>query len=83
MSKSDLYETTKLLREAAQRQDPAARLTISLVRLLADAEKESLVTADGDDMLRRQGAVRSLEKLYKELTVVPPSITRSGVKTNG
>lgn len=77
MSKARVAELTQRLREAAKSQDPVARTVIELLKLSADAAKESLVGADGDDMLRHQGAVRSLNRLITELTTTPPSIAAS------
>lgn len=74
--KDRLDDLKERLRELAKQQDPIALAAIELVRLLADDAKESLVVADEHDMLlRQQGAVRMLEKLHKELTTMPPSIT--------
>lgn len=76
MSKERVTELAKQLREAAQAQDPVAKAAIQLIQLSCDAAKESLVSADGNDMLRSQGAVRSFEKLHKELTTNPPQMRR-------
>lgn len=67
-------ELATRLREAARLQDPIAKTAVDLVRLSLDSLKESLVLVDGDDMLRKQGAARELQRLYKELTIAPPSI---------
>jgi hypothetical protein len=64
------------LRKAAHEQDPAAKAAIELVKLQCDLLKESLVKADGDDMLRAQGAARAYEKLHTEMTTEPPSFAR-------
>jgi N-acetylglucosamine kinase-like BadF-type ATPase len=76
--KENLSELAKKLREAAFTQDPIARAIIQLVKLSADEAKESLVSADGEDMYRLQGAVRHMMRLYRELTTEPPSITKPG-----
>lgn len=76
MSKERITELAKQLREAAATQDPLARAVIELVKLSGEAAKESLVAADGNDMLRAQGAVRQFEKLHKELTTNPPQLRR-------
>lgn len=76
--KERLAELARKLREAALAQDPIARTVIELVKLSGEEAKESLVSADGEDMYRMQGAARHMAKLYKELTVEPPSITKSG-----
>lgn len=73
-SKARAAELTQRLRDAARMQDPVARTTIDLVKLMYDAAKDSLVNASGDDMLRAQGEARMLKKLHTELTTVPPSI---------
>ena len=65
------------LRDAAHRQDPAAQAAIKLVKLSAEAAKESLVSTDGDDMLRAQGAARQYVKLHTELTTTPPNISET------
>lgn len=69
-----MEELAGKVREAAKLHDPVAKTTVEIVKLCLDELKESLVTAEGDDMLRTQGAARQLEKLYRELTVTPPSI---------
>lgn len=76
--KEKATELAKKLREAAFAQDPIARAAIELVKLSVDEAKESLVSADGEDMYRVQGAARHMAKLYRELTTEPPSITKSG-----
>lgn len=74
MSKAKVAELAKRLREAARMQDPFAQAAIEMVRLASENVKESLVTAEGDDMLRLQGAARHLSKLHTELTTTPPGI---------
>lgn len=74
-----LSDLAKSLREAAKRQDPLAQMVIKLVKLSADDAKENLVTADGEDMYRLQGAARAFTRLHRELTTNPPSMTSSGV----
>lgn len=81
MSKARTAELAQKLREAAQMHDPSARAAIELVKLTCDGLKESLVGADGNDMLRAQGAVREFAKLLRELTTTPPSI-RADQETN-
>lgn len=77
-AKERATELAKKLRDAAFAQDPTARAVIELLKLSVDEAKESLVSADGEDMLRVQGAARHMAKLYRELTVEPPTITKSG-----
>lgn len=77
MAKERVAELEQLLRDAAKRQEPLAEWAIELVKLTAEAVKESLVTAEGDDMLRVQGAARALDRLHKTLTKTPPSITEN------
>lgn len=77
MSKGRITELAQKLREAAKLQDPVARAAIEMIQLARDAAKESLVGAEGDDMLRTQGAARHLAKLHTELTTTPPSLTPS------
>lgn len=67
-------ELATRLRDAAKQQDPIAKSVVELVLLTFEEQKESLVEAVGDDMLRRQGAAQMLSKLYRELTIVPPTI---------
>lgn len=66
-------ELAKRLRDAARMQDPTAQAAVDLVKLHMDTLKDSLVDADGDGMLRAQGAARYLGKLYRELTTTPPT----------
>lgn len=72
--KDQVTELAKRLRDAAQMQDPIAKAAIELVKLSADDLKERLVDADGEDMLRVQGAAQQFNRLYRELTTNPPSI---------
>lgn len=67
-------ELAARLRDAARQQDPIAKSAVELVRLSLADQRESLVDAAGDDMLRTQGTARFLVKLLRELTVEPPSI---------
>lgn len=76
MSRERVTELAKQLREAAYALDPVAKAAIELVKLSSEAAKESLVSADGDDMLRAQGAARHFDKLHKELTTNPPQLRR-------
>ena len=77
MSRAEITQVVAQLRDAAHQQDPVALAVIRLVKLSVDATKESLVSADGDDMLRMQGAARHLTKLHTELTTNPPAIQAS------
>lgn len=72
--KDQTIELAGRLREAAKTGEPLARAAVELVRLSIEDLKESLVGADGDDMLRTQGAARHLQRMHKELTVTPPTI---------
>jgi hypothetical protein len=74
MSRDRITELASRLRDAARLQDPLAQAVIELVKLSGEGAKESLVTAEGDDMLRLQGAARHMAKLHKELTTQPPSV---------
>ena len=71
-----LAELAAKLRDAANLHDPIAKAAIELVKLSADELKESLVSAEGEDMLRAQGAARQLSKIHRELTTTPPSISK-------
>lgn len=68
----------KRLRDAAKMQDLTAKAAIELVQLLIEETKESLVSADKEDMYRLQGAARCLQKLHRDLTTTPPAIWQSG-----
>lgn len=74
MAKDRTTELAAKIREAAHLLDPIARAAIELVQLSLADVKESLVSAEGDDMLRTQGAARHLAKLHRELTTTPPNI---------
>lgn len=74
MSRDRVTELASRLRDAARLQDPYALACIELVKLSGGVAQESLVTAEGDDMLRLQGAARHMAKLHKELTTQPPGI---------
>lgn len=75
MAKDRVTELAGQIRDSAKLHDPIAKAAVELIKLSLDAAKESLVNADGEDMLRVQGAARHLAKLHKELTTIPPSIT--------
>lgn len=62
------------IRKSAKLQEPLALVCVDLVKSTIEDLKESLVMADGDDMLRTQGAVRAFQRLERDLTVEPPSI---------
>lgn len=74
MAKDRATQLAAQIREAANLHDPAARACIELVKLQLDSVKDTLVSAEGEDMLRHQGVARHLTKVYKELTVTPPNI---------
>lgn len=76
MAKERVTELAKLLREAANNQDPMARYAVELVKLTIADLQEKLVEADEKDMLRTQGAARQFRRLYNELTRTPPTITK-------
>lgn len=78
MSKSQVVELASLVREADRRHEPIAKTIIDLIKLSIDEAKESLVKADGNDIYRLQGAIQHMQKLHKELTVTPPSISTPG-----
>lgn len=76
--KEQAAELAGRIRAAARQGEPIARAVISLVKHYEDEAKASLVAVDGDDMLRAQGAARQLQRIYRELTVEPPTIRKSG-----
>jgi hypothetical protein len=78
--RAQVTELAKRLREAAHLQDPLARAAVEMVKLSHEELKESLVNADGEDMYRMQGAARHMAKLFRELTVEPPTINKSGAQ---
>lgn len=82
MANPRVVELQQRLREAHTLHDPCARMAVELVKLTVEDLKDSLVGADGDDMLRLQGAVRVFRKLYNELTTTPPNI-RPPEENNG
>lgn len=66
---------TKALREAAAKEEPLARMAIEMVKLSGDEAKESLVSAEGEDIHRLQGAARHMIALYRDLTRDPMNVT--------
>lgn len=74
--KARATDLAKRLRDAAKMQDPCAMMAVELVKLHGDMVQESLVSAEGDDMLRQQGSARQLRTLHRELTVEPPAIAK-------
>lgn len=77
--KEQAAELASRIRVAAKQGEPIARAVIALVKHYEDEAKASLVVVDGDDMLRVQGAARQLQRIYRELTVEPPTIRNPGV----
>ncbi len=73
-NKQKAAELAKKLRDELYRQDPIMRSVVDLLKVLQEAAKESLVGADGNDMLRLQGEARAFGKLIRELTNQPPNI---------
>lgn len=70
--KQPLADLAAKLREGLSLQDPMARVAVQLLISTADDVKESLVLADGEDMLRMQGAARQLRTLIRDITTEPP-----------
>lgn len=76
-SKQRKTDLAKTVREAAMRGDLTAKAAISLIDSTAQAASSNLVRAiDHDSMLREQGAARELQRLLKELTTEPPTISK-------
>lgn len=74
--KSQVTDLAARLRDAAKLQEPHAMAAIKLLDLYIERLKDELVTAQGDELLRTQGAARQLQRIHRELTVTPPSITK-------
>lgn len=74
-SKAKVDELVGRIRDAAKLHDPIASAVVELVRLSHEDVKESLVSAEGNDIHRLQGAARHLQKLHRGLTITPPNIT--------
>lgn len=74
-SRERMDELVGRIRDAAKLHDPIATAVVELVRLSHEDAKESLVSAEGNDIHRLQGAARHIQKLYRDLTITPPSIT--------
>jgi len=72
--KNQITEQARKVREAAQLSDPLAVAVVSLLQMTIEDLKESLVSAEGEDMYRTQGAVRHFSRLHRELTVTPHSL---------
>lgn len=73
-----IAELTAQLREAAKHQDPVALAMVQLLKLSLDEMKDSLVSADGNDMLRKQGAAQQLSRLHQYLTTIPVTFATPG-----
>ena len=54
--KEQIAAVSKRLRDAAKLQEPHALSVVQLLVLLAEEAKERLITAEGDELLREQGA---------------------------
>ena len=68
-----VLETAARLRAAYFQQDPLAVAVVDLLQAAIDEARDSLVSSEGDDTLRLQGAARQHQKLLRELTTMPPS----------
>lgn len=80
MARDRATQLAAQIREAASLHDPVARACIELVKITLDSVKDTLVSAEGEDMLRTQGTARHLAKLHKELTTTPPNINPQAVQ---
>jgi hypothetical protein len=80
MEREKVTDLVARVREAAKLHDPIASAVVELVRLSVEDVKESLVSAEGSDIHRLQGAARHLRGLYKDLTTTPPNIVPPGAK---
>lgn len=74
-NKTRLDDLVGRIRDAAKLHDPIASAVVEMVKLLQEDVKESLVNAEGNDIHRLQGAARHMQRLHKDLTTTPPSIT--------
>lgn len=51
-----------------------ARMVVEMVGLMVEESRGRLVDAEGQDIHRVQGEARALTRLYKSLTVKPPTL---------
>lgn len=51
-----------------------ARMVVEMVGLMVEESRTRLVDAEGQDIYRMQGEARVLTRLYKSLTVKPPTL---------
>lgn len=72
-TRSRLFEIQSTLRKAGTQE---AYIIIEMIGILVEEYRNTLVSADGNDMLRAQGAARAFEKLHRELTTLPPTEDR-------
>ena len=68
-SRGRLAELADSLRKSTAAE---AQMVVEMTRLLAEEARQALVSADGDDMLRAQGAARAFDRLHRQLTTAPP-----------
>lgn len=73
-NKQKAAQLVRQLRDELYRQEPIMRAVVDMLKAYQDIAKESLVAADGNDMLRLQGEARGLGKLIRELSTQPPNI---------
>jgi len=73
--KDRVTELQKSLRDGFFQQDRFARMTVELLKLSIEELQVSLVTAEGEDIPRQQGAARYMTRLLRELTTQPPTIS--------
>ncbi len=74
MTKVRTADLAAKLRDAAKLEDPHARMAVLWIERHIDDLKDKLVDASGDELLRVQGAVRHLQRMYSALTITPPTM---------
>lgn len=71
MSKQRTQEISSELQKSIS---PEAKLVKELVGLLFEDVKHNLISMQGDDLLRQQGAAQLLQRMLRELTKPSPVI---------
>lgn len=69
-------QSLAIMREAFLAQERGIRALLQYLAAGAELDKEALVTAVGDEVVKRQGSASVQQKIYKAIQELPPQTTR-------
>ena len=73
MEPNSRTRTTEITNQLRQSHATEARMLVELIGLMLEDARSSLVRAAPEEFQRVQGGAQLLDKLYKQLTVTPPT----------